>query len=109
MSKTSGLLVVALGFVGSCGQSTEGRDFGDLMIIGDSITQGSAPYVLRTSTPIRDGGYSYRYALWKNLVDGKDAFDLIGSMNKNYGSDNTYPDYMGRSFDKDHEGRRFVA
>ncbi len=77
-------------------------DFGDTLILGDSITQGA----------LVGNHQSYRYELWKQLIDGGDAFDLVGSQSNSYNFSNTsdtvststYPDYLGHSFDTDHEG-----
>lgn len=44
---------------------------------------------------------SYRYDLWKKLVDGGWDFDFIGTMD----DDSGYSDYSGKAFDTDHEGR----
>jgi len=44
---------------------------------------------------------SYRYELWKLLVEGNIEFDFIGTNR----DDANYPDFMGLSFDRDHEGR----
>ena len=44
---------------------------------------------------------SFRYELWKQLVDGGWDFDYIGSRTDLA----SYPDYAGLSFDPDHEGR----
>ena len=43
---------------------------------------------------------SYRYELWKNLVDNNYNFDFVGRQ-KDYG---TYEEYSGEEFDNDHEG-----
>ena len=43
---------------------------------------------------------SYRYELWKNLVDNNYNFDFVGRQ-KDYG---TYREYSGEEFDNDHEG-----
>lgn len=48
-----------------------------------------------------ENGYeSYRYELWKMLIDNGYQFDLIGTQI----DDGNYPDYLGNSFDRDHEG-----
>ena len=49
------------------------------------------------------GGFfeSYRYELWKNLVDSGYNFDFVGRQ-KDYG---TYAEYLGEEFDNDHEGQ----
>ena len=78
------------------------KDFGNTVIFGDSITQGA----------LNGDHQSYRYELWKQFVDGSDTFDLLGSHANNYNHSNTsdtsstsnYPDYLGQSFDTDHEG-----
>lgn len=44
---------------------------------------------------------SYRYELWKLLIDGNWDFDYIGTMTDR----STYPQYEGMPFDPDHEGR----
>ena len=43
---------------------------------------------------------SYRYELWKDLIDGGFTFDFLGS---NLDEAN-YPNYTGQSFDRDHSG-----
>ena len=44
---------------------------------------------------------SYRYELWKKLIDNNFTFDFIGTQ-----SDNAiYPSFKGFNFDIDHEGR----
>lgn len=44
---------------------------------------------------------SYRYQLWKQLINENWKFDYIGTMT----DEASYPDYNGSSFDIDHEGR----
>ena len=44
---------------------------------------------------------SYRYELWKLLVDSGLDFDFVGTETDNA----SYPDFNGLSFDRDHEGR----
>ncbi len=44
---------------------------------------------------------SYRYELWKQLLDGGWTFDLIGTMC----DESSYPEYNGQGFDVHHEGR----
>jgi len=43
---------------------------------------------------------NYRYQLFKNLLDNNIEFDFLGTQVDNY----FYPDYLGHSFDIDHEG-----
>ena len=47
-----------------------------------------------------DSYESYRYELWKNLVNHNYNFDFVGRQ-KDYG---TYQEYLGQEFDNDHEG-----
>ena len=44
---------------------------------------------------------SYRYELWKLLIDGNWNFDYVGTQSDN----SEYPTYSGLNFDTDHEGR----
>jgi len=69
-----------------------------IVCIGDSITQG------------RKGGgaaaptQSYRYPLWKKLVDLGANVDFVGSLNGGFDGDPEWPDYKGKRFDREHEG-----
>ncbi|MDO6460914.1 SGNH/GDSL hydrolase family protein [Granulosicoccaceae sp. 1_MG-2023] len=63
-----------------------------LMPIGDSITQGWSDR------------YSYRYPLWKRLIDAGAAIDFVGSLDENYKGNPEWPAYRGLAFDSDHEG-----
>ena len=66
--------------------------------IGDSITQAA---VGRGS----DGGYSYRYWLWRQLIDAGAEIDMVGSTNVAFDNgDAGWPDHNGQTFDRDHEG-----
>lgn len=62
--------------------------------LGDSITQG------------QESLQSYRYPLWKKLIDAQWPFDMVGSMDDVYEdkSDSLWPDYNSIAFDVDHEG-----
>ncbi len=64
--------------------------------LGDSITHAEVNRA------------SYRYFLWKKLIDAGVEFDFVGSMNSQldtYSKGETpQPDYKGQAFDKDHEG-----
>jgi len=44
---------------------------------------------------------SYRYELWKDLIEDEWTFDFIGTMS----DEANYPEYKSMSFDIDHEGR----
>ncbi len=67
-----------------------------ILPLGDSITHAEINRA------------SYRYFLWKKLIDADVQFDFVGSMNTQldtYSKGETpQPDYKGQSFDKDHEG-----
>ena len=47
-----------------------------------------------------EGYESYRYELWKKCVQNNFQIDFIGQQF----DDGTYPNFMGLSFDRDHEG-----
>jgi lysophospholipase L1-like esterase len=65
-----------------------------ILPLGDSITQGNV------STR------SYRYNLWRKLTDARIDFDFVGTLNTNVdGKNPPWPDYAGKTFDRDHEGR----
>jgi len=67
-----------------------------ILPLGDSITQAEINRA------------SYRYPLWKKLVDANIKFDFVGSMDNQYDGfskgKTPQPDYKGLKFDKDHEG-----
>jgi len=71
-----------------------------IVCLGDSITQSDYAH------------YSYRYGLWKKLIDSGASFDLVGSMTHNWNNSTTppspqdpvWPTYGGLSFDQDHDG-----
>lgn len=69
-----------------------------IVCIGDSITQG------------RKGGgehkptQSYRYPLWKKCVDLGAGVDFVGSLQGGFEGDPEWPDYKGKTFDREHEG-----
>ncbi|MEZ6115433.1 MAG: GDSL-type esterase/lipase family protein [Pirellulaceae bacterium] len=70
-------------------------DIGNLVAIGDSITASSAP----TSG---DVWYSYRYELWKDLIDSEVDFQFVGS-DRDVAADlhtNTplWPSYQGQDY-----------
>jgi len=70
--------------------------------IGDSITQGRGDHSA--------GGekwqptFSYRYPLWKMLVDSGVNFECVGSLKVGFESDPDWVDYKGHSFARAHEG-----
>lgn len=59
-----------------------------ILCLGDSRVEGGATYE------------SYRYELWKDLIDCNWNFDFVGTQ-----SDlKSYPNYQGNSFDRHHQG-----
>ncbi|HRX96656.1 MAG TPA: SGNH/GDSL hydrolase family protein [Bacteroidales bacterium] len=64
-----------------------------ILPLGNSITQASNLYK------------SYRYELWKKLLDDGLDFNFVGSQTDHYNCGTpVFPDYLGQSFDMDHEG-----
>lgn len=63
--------------------------------IGDSITQGNTNHL------------TYRFYLWKMLIDAGVDFDFVGSMNSFAIINPDIPPYRGHAFDFDHEGHVF--
>lgn len=61
-----------------------------ILPLGASRVEGARPFF-----------ESYRYELWKLLVDGDWDFDYVGTQE----DDSAYPTYEGLAFDDDHEGR----
>lgn len=61
-----------------------------IMPLGASRVEGARPVF-----------ESYRYELWKRLVEGGWEFDYIGTME----DEASYPSFQGSNFDDDHEGR----
>ncbi len=61
-----------------------------IMPLGASRVQGLTPWF-----------ESYRYPLWKSLVDGGWDFDFIGSQKES----GFFPPYEGVAFDRDHQGK----
>ena len=61
-----------------------------IMPLGASRVQGFTPWF-----------ESYRYALWRDLIDGGWDFDYIGTETET----GSYPNYKGFSFDPDHQGK----
>ena len=47
-----------------------------------------------------EGYESYRYELWKKCIQNNYEIDFVGQQY----DDGTYPNFMGQSFDRDHEG-----
>ncbi|MGC6458139.1 MAG: sialate O-acetylesterase [Akkermansiaceae bacterium] len=68
-------------------------DYGDLTFVGDSITQGGLGFA------------SYRYEVFKHLVDAGAAYEFVGSVNGAYQGNACHtPEYEGVVFENFHEG-----
>lgn len=67
-----------------------------ILPLGDSITQAEINRA------------SYRYPLWKQLIDAKIDFDFVGSMDTQLSTYSKgtppHPNYKAQTFDPDHEG-----
>ena len=73
-----------------CEQSSPSNSLNTIMPLGASRVEGARPDY-----------ESYRYQLWRRLVNGGWDVDFIGT-NCDEGA---YLDYQGRRFDRQHEGR----
>ncbi len=67
-----------------------GTSINKIMPLGASRVEGARPAF-----------ESFRYELWKLMIDGEWEFDYIGTME----DDAAYPAFAGADFDTDHEGR----
>ncbi|WP_299819788.1 GDSL-type esterase/lipase family protein [uncultured Pontibacter sp.] len=63
-----------------------------IMALGNSITQSNA------------ANYSYRYNLWKKLIDANLEVDFVGSHAVHFDGNPNWPAYKGQNFDPDNEG-----
>jgi len=73
-----------------------------IMCIGDSITQGTGGVGgIAPGHPIE---YSWRYPLWKLLIDNNASFEFVGSRTNGFDSTPTYADYKGKTFSNRNEG-----
>jgi len=64
----------------------------NILPLGDSITQA------------RYDQLSYRYPLWKLLLDAGKDINFIGTQNQTYNDTRSWPSYNSLPFDQDHEG-----
>lgn len=71
-----------------------------ILTLGDSITQGRA--VTRSNEPATR---SWRYPLWRALVERGVAFDMVGGFRGGFEGDPDWPDVNGVPFDRDHESQ----
>lgn len=92
----AGKITVGERFAGAImGAGLHTPSYGQLVFIGDSITQGGA------------GQASYRYAVFRHLVDGGAGYRFVGSVGGAYQSPNlsaVAPDYRGEVFLNVHDG-----
>jgi lysophospholipase L1-like esterase len=70
--------------------TTENEVITTILPLGASRVAGARPFF-----------ESFRYPLWKQLIDGGWSFDFIGTRKDTA----SYEDYKGQVFDVDHEGR----
>lgn len=82
--------VLSEGVQSDCNTNFPSPSPNTIMPLGASRVEGARPEY-----------ESYRYALWKLLVDSEKPFDFIGTEC----DDATYPRYDGQTFDANHEGR----
>lgn len=68
----------------------QGNSINKIMSLGASISAGYRPNY-----------ESFRYELWKDLIENNWTFDYIGTQS----DEATYPMYNNHDFDVDHEGR----
>ncbi len=73
-----------------CDDIQHSSSINKIMPLGASRVEGARPLY-----------ESYRYELWKSLVDDGRTFDFIGTRC----DEASYPSYSGRTFDQHHEGR----
>lgn len=89
-------LLIGTLFVFSCDE--------EIIIPDDEIPQiGDKNVIMPLGASRVEGAISfssYRYELWKLMVEGNWEFDFIGSMEDEL----PFDDYNGQSFDRDHEG-----
>ncbi|HHL19663.1 MAG TPA: hypothetical protein ENJ33_08000 [Thiothrix sp.] len=64
----------------------------NILPLGDSITQARYDHL------------SYRYPLWKLLIDEGKDINFMGTQNQTYDGTRSWPSYNGLPFDQDHEG-----
>lgn len=83
-------------FLLAAGGAAHAEQTYEILPLGDSITQAEVNRA------------SYRYPLWKMMVDSGIPFDFVGSLEKQQDryskGEPPQPDYKGQEFDRDHEG-----
>ena len=102
MKNTTLFLVAAASALATCVPALGAIDLGDIVFVGDSITQGGG------ENSKLDKSVSYRYSLWKNFVDNGIAFKPQGSVTQFYdqssASQTQTPDYRRKTFVNNNEG-----
>ncbi|MBE3123778.1 MAG: hypothetical protein IMZ65_03155, partial [Planctomycetes bacterium] len=71
-----------------------------IVCIGDSITQGRKG---AEGDPKNAPTYSYRYPLWKKLLDAGVNVDFVGTQKTGFEGSPAYAPYRGKEFDNEHE------
>ncbi|MEB3161568.1 MAG: GDSL-type esterase/lipase family protein [Synechocystis sp.] len=94
-------LVLAGVLLSGCVFWTRNTDPIQIVLIGDSITQGRRGNPEQNQSPT----ISWRYYFWQKLVADKIRFDLVGSRQSGFEGDPPWPQYQGQAFDRDHEAR----
>ena len=82
-------LGICLMVLGGCGRSQDKALA--ILCIGDSITQADSETV------------SWRYHLWKGLVDGDFQVDFLGTSSSHFQGTPEFEAYKGQEFDPEHE------
>lgn len=86
--------VLAMAFaLGMLSYSAEAKPL-QIMLLGDAITASE------------EGRRSYRYYLWRRLVDEELEFDFVGTQHLNHGGKGFWPRHKGLEFDRDHQAHR---
>lgn len=91
--------ISAASALATCVPALAAVDPGNIVIVGDSITQGGGP-----SSGNKDKSISYRYDLWKNFVDNGIDYKPQGSVTQFYDETSTTSSYRGQNFTNKSEG-----
>lgn len=87
-----------------CTLSSCSNNLNDLIVIEDPNLVNARNKILPLGASLVEGARpifeSYRYELWKKMVDAGYSFDFLGSNL----DESSYPNYSGQSFDRDHSG-----
>jgi hypothetical protein len=92
------VVITAVFLVMAASGNVEAAGFGNIVFIGDSITEASS------TRPVHgDGDYSWRFELWKKFIDNGDTYQFVGSRTSNAHGSTVYPTYQGQTFPNRHE------